>query len=122
MLILVWADHANLISTAYSGTGALKTDYTRTGKRGKMGLLEDGMNSVMRYLKNNYFDGPRQVSWVKKAFVMGGAKKRGRGLLADLRFDLCVLCLKLQIGRVRPVYRFLDASAGYVVGDDIACR
>merc|ERR1711860_159830 len=28
-----WADHANLISVQYAGTGALKTDYTRTGVR-----------------------------------------------------------------------------------------
>ena len=27
-----WADHANLIAVQYAGTGALKTDYTRTGK------------------------------------------------------------------------------------------
>ncbi|KZS96176.1 hypothetical protein SISNIDRAFT_438817 [Sistotremastrum niveocremeum HHB9708] len=57
---LAWADHADLISKAYSGTGALKTDFTRTGKRTKVGLLDDGYKSVMRYLKNNYFDGPRQ--------------------------------------------------------------
>lgn len=46
---------------AYTGTGALKTDFTRTGKRSQMGLLEDGYKSVMRYLKNNFFDGARQV-------------------------------------------------------------
>lgn len=57
----MWTDHANEISVAYSGTGALKTDFTRTGKRTKMGLLEDGYKSVMRYLKNNFFDGARQV-------------------------------------------------------------
>ena len=57
----MWSDHANEISTAYSGTGALKVDFTRTGKRTKVGLLEDGYKSVMRYLKNNYFDGARQV-------------------------------------------------------------
>ena len=57
----VWADHANEISVAYSGTGALKTDFTRTGKRTKAGLLEDGYKSIMRYLKNNFFDGARQV-------------------------------------------------------------
>ena len=56
----VWADHANEISIAYSGTGALKTDFTRTGKRTKVGALEDGYKSVMRYLKNNFFDGARQ--------------------------------------------------------------
>ena len=57
----MWADHANFISIAYSGTGALKTDFTRTGKRTKKGALEDGYNSVVRYLKNNFFDGARQV-------------------------------------------------------------
>ncbi|KAL6299034.1 SacI homology domain-containing protein [Sparassis latifolia] len=56
----MWTDHANMISIAYSGTGALKTDFTRTGKRTRAGLLEDGYNSVMRYLKNNFFDGARQ--------------------------------------------------------------
>lgn len=28
-LILVWADNADVVSCAYSGTGALKTDFTR---------------------------------------------------------------------------------------------
>ena len=28
----VWADHANLLAMQYAGSGALKTDYTRTGK------------------------------------------------------------------------------------------
>ncbi|KIP01492.1 hypothetical protein PHLGIDRAFT_113019 [Phlebiopsis gigantea 11061_1 CR5-6] len=56
----MWSDHANEISAAYSGTGALKVDFTRTGKRTRVGLLEDGYKSVMRYLKNNFFDGARQ--------------------------------------------------------------
>ena len=60
----MWADHANFISIAYSGTGALKTDFTRTGKRTRKGLLEDGLNSVVRYLKNNFFDGARQASYL----------------------------------------------------------
>jgi phosphatidylinositol 4-phosphatase len=59
---IVWADHADYVSKAYSGTRALKTDYTRTGTRTKQGLLQDGQNSVVRYIKNNYFDGDRQVS------------------------------------------------------------
>lgn len=56
----VWADHADLISRAYAGSGALKTDFTRTNKRTKMGVLEDGYKSIMRYVRNNYFDGARQ--------------------------------------------------------------
>ncbi|XP_055709500.1 phosphatidylinositol-3-phosphatase SAC1 [Phlebotomus papatasi] len=56
----VWADNADLVSTQYSGTGALKTDFTRTGKRTKMGLIKDGINSLTRYYKNNFNDGFRQ--------------------------------------------------------------
>ena len=35
-----WADHGNLIAVQYAGTGALKTDYTRTGVRTKWGYLQ----------------------------------------------------------------------------------
>ena len=60
-LTQVWADNANVVSKAYSGTGALKTDFTRTGKRSTMGLLQDGSNSVERYIRNNFYDVSRQV-------------------------------------------------------------
>ncbi|KAK1232062.1 Phosphoinositide phosphatase sac1, partial [Marasmius sp. AFHP31] len=56
----IWADHADNISKAYAGSGALKSDFTRTNKRTQKGLLEDGVKSVLRYLKNNHFDGARQ--------------------------------------------------------------
>ncbi|CAH0395313.1 unnamed protein product [Bemisia tabaci] len=56
----VWADHADIISIQYSGTGALKTDFTRTGKRTRQGALRDGINSMTRYYKNNFKDGFRQ--------------------------------------------------------------
>lgn len=35
----VWADHADAVSIQYSGTGALKTDFTRTGKTTGLSLL-----------------------------------------------------------------------------------
>ncbi|CAM9312069.1 unnamed protein product, partial [Heterosigma akashiwo] len=41
----VWGNNADAISNLYAGTGALKTDFTRTGKRTKKGLLMDGWNS-----------------------------------------------------------------------------
>lgn len=59
----IWADNADAISMMYSGTGALKTDFTRTGKRTKLGALQDGVNSAIRYLKNNYADGRRQDAY-----------------------------------------------------------
>lgn len=56
----VWADNADACAKQYAGTGALKTDFTRTGKRTKLGLLKDGLNSCIRYIKNNFSDGYRQ--------------------------------------------------------------
>jgi len=56
----IWADHADEIAKAYGGSGALKSDFTRSNQRTRKGVLEDGVKSVMRYLRNNYFDGPRQ--------------------------------------------------------------
>ncbi|KAF2704983.1 synaptojanin-1 [Pleomassaria siparia CBS 279.74] len=56
----MWADNADVVSKSYSGTGALKTDFTRTGKRTKAGALQDLNNSITRYFRNNFADGPRQ--------------------------------------------------------------
>jgi len=56
----VWGNNADAISNLYAGTGALKTDFTRTGKRTMKGLLMDGWNSIKRYYLNNFVDGTRQ--------------------------------------------------------------
>lgn len=56
----IWADNADVVSKTYSGTGALKTDFTRTGKRTRAGMLQDLNNSITRYVRNNFMDGPRQ--------------------------------------------------------------
>ena len=61
LLNSVWADNADFCSVQYAGTGALKTDFTRTGKRSFLGLMRDGFNSMIRYYKNNFNDGFRQV-------------------------------------------------------------
>jgi hypothetical protein len=53
----VWTDNADAISILYTGTPALKTDFTRTGKRSYMGAFNDGVNSVTRYYINNFCDG-----------------------------------------------------------------
>ena len=76
----VWSDHANQISLAYAGSGALKTEFTRTGKMSVMGQLEDGQKSIARYLKNNFFDGARQAS-----------DDHGRILNAPTDWRLCML-------------------------------
>ena len=57
---LLWADHGDCLSLAYSGTGALKSDFVRTGKRTLMGNLLDGYLSCKRYYLNNFRDGYNQ--------------------------------------------------------------
>uniref|UniRef100_A0A915HQ64 Phosphatidylinositol-3-phosphatase SAC1 n=1 Tax=Romanomermis culicivorax TaxID=13658 RepID=A0A915HQ64_ROMCU len=56
----VWADNGDFLSVQYAGTGALKADFTRTGRRTKLGLLSDGLNTGLRYYINNFLDGFRQ--------------------------------------------------------------
>ncbi|RYG65736.1 hypothetical protein EON64_11310, partial [archaeon] len=56
----VWTNNANAMSLGYAGTGALKVDFTKTGKRTIKGMVQDGMNSCMRYYINNFTDGVKQ--------------------------------------------------------------
>jgi hypothetical protein len=55
-----WADNGDALSYLYAGTGSLKSDFTRTGKRSFLGLYNDGMNSIRRYFLNNFSDGNKQ--------------------------------------------------------------
>jgi hypothetical protein len=61
MTLLVWTDLGDSIAKAYSGSGAMKADFTRTNKRTKAGEFEDGYKGALRYFKNNFFDGARQA-------------------------------------------------------------
>lgn len=58
----VWADNADIMSKQYTGTGALKTDYTRTGRRSVRGTITDGVNSTKRFMNKNFKDEEKQVS------------------------------------------------------------
>ena len=83
----VWADNADTVSKSYSGTGALKTDFTRTGTRTKKGALQDGANSVTRYVLNNFRDGPRQDGFdlFSGAFVPDESASPGSLVFVDRR-------------------------------------
>ena len=58
----IWVNNADAISFAYAGTGALKTDVVKKGKRSWKGMYNDGVNSLMRYYINNFKDGSKQDS------------------------------------------------------------
>lgn len=57
-----WANNGDAISRQYAGTGALKSDFTRTGVRNTKGKLKDGVNALSRYVINNFHDKLRQVN------------------------------------------------------------
>ncbi|EKX39300.1 hypothetical protein GUITHDRAFT_40380, partial [Guillardia theta CCMP2712] len=52
----IWADMGDAISHQYAGTGALKGDFTRSGKRTMTGILADGFANVKRAVQNNFAD------------------------------------------------------------------
>ncbi|KAF8478731.1 SacI homology domain-containing protein [Russula ochroleuca] len=52
----VWANNGDAISRCYAGTSALKSDFTRTGKRDLGGLLNDGINSLARMYTSTFND------------------------------------------------------------------
>lgn len=97
----IWADNADLVSVQYSGTGALKTDFTRTGKRTKQGLLKDGINSLTRYYKNNFNDGFRQDAI--DLFVGNYVVREGEG--ASLPCPLKKLQKDWKYGTVRIFFQ-----------------
>ena len=91
---LAWADHGDDISRQYAGTGALKSGFTRTGRRSLGGLLDDGAKSAMRYLRNNFADGRRQdaLDLLTGTYVPSkGARAHGAGVLLALA-ALSVFC------------------------------
>jgi hypothetical protein len=56
----LWGGNADAISVLYAGTPALKGDFTRTGRRTKVGMVSDGLNSAKRYVINNFVDSENQ--------------------------------------------------------------
>jgi len=58
----IWANNGDQIAIQYAGTGALKSDFTRYGKRSFKGLIDDGINSIKRYFLNNFTDGKKEDS------------------------------------------------------------
>ncbi|KAG8572276.1 hypothetical protein GDO81_011999 [Engystomops pustulosus] len=102
-----WADNANACAKQYAGTGALKTDFTRTGKRTQWGLVMDGWNSLIRYYKNNFSDGFRQDSIdlflgnysVEEVYstsplqVQKDWKFLALPIIMVVAFSMCIICL-----------------------------
>lgn len=55
-----WTANANALSQLYSGTNAMKTDFTKTGRRTISGALKDAKVGVQRYFLGNFYDSRTQ--------------------------------------------------------------
>mgnify|MGYP000997065339 CR=1 FL=1 len=84
------------MSYLYTGTPALKTDFTRTGKRTYRGAINDGINAVTRYYINNLTDGYYHdcldVATLKLMPFSSTFKKR-RIFFTPLKIYLFIVCL-----------------------------
>ena len=62
MLNQIWSINADTMSKRYTGVGALKTEFTRTGKRSAKGTMADGVKSVSRIYQNAFYDNEKQFA------------------------------------------------------------
>jgi hypothetical protein len=92
----MWVFNADAMSILYAGTPALKTDFTRTGKRSYKGAVDDGMNSLQRYVKNNFLDGRRQDAMDA---ILGRLTPKTNQVHINGRFkSLCTVLLLMGFG------------------------
>lgn len=56
----LWADNGDAISQIYTGTNALKSSFSRSGKMNFAGALSDVTKSVSRMYQNTFVDGRKQ--------------------------------------------------------------
>lgn len=58
---LLWADNGDAISQIYTGTNALKSSFSRSGKMNFAGALSDVTKSVSRMYQNTFVDNKKQT-------------------------------------------------------------
>ncbi|KAK6454179.1 inositol-1,4,5-triphosphate 5-phosphatase [Scheffersomyces xylosifermentans] len=58
----LWADNGDAISQIYTGTNALKSSFSRSGKMNIAGALSDVTKSVSRMYQNTFVDGKKQYT------------------------------------------------------------
>ncbi len=72
---VMWADHGDEVSRQYAGTGAMKSAFTRTGRRDIWGLLDDGAKSLTRWGPSLGLAG---TAAGRDARAAGGGQHQGR--------------------------------------------
>lgn len=103
------------MSILYTGTKALKTDFTRTGKRTMKGAVDDGINAVQRYYINNFCDGYNHDCYDLCLGKLAPTKNiQKRSTLSPLRiafFTVLIICSLFHI--VCDYDIFIENILGY---------
>jgi len=73
----MWADNGDRVALLYAGTGALRADVTRTGKRTFGGAVHDVVKNVNRFYLNNFQDETKQALL---DLMLGKTKKQEKTL------------------------------------------
>ncbi|GME84428.1 unnamed protein product [Ambrosiozyma monospora] len=77
---VLWANHGDQVSQIYTGTNALKSSFSRSGKMGLAGALSDATKSISRIYINNFVDkGKQQVTDT----LLGKSSEQGTVLIFD---------------------------------------
>ncbi|CAK9442306.1 uncharacterized protein LODBEIA_P60490 [Lodderomyces beijingensis] len=71
----LWADNGDAISQIYTGTNALKSSFSRSGKMNLAGALSDVSKSVSRMYQNTFVDGKKQSTIDLLLGVAGPSRK-----------------------------------------------
>lgn len=96
-----WTDNADVMSYLYTGTPALKTDFTRTGKRTHQGAFNDGVNAVTRYYINNFTDGYyHDCLDIATLKLLPNCYMKRRGFVTPLKVCLIVTIVAMLIMKV----------------------
>merc|ERR1712060_234271 len=87
-----WTDNADILSLLYTGTPALKTDFTRTGKRSTAGAINDGKHSMIRYYINNFTDGYNNDCLdMSQCYITAQQRLNSRSFMSPMKIALIAL-------------------------------
>jgi hypothetical protein len=110
-----WSEQADALSMAYTSASALKTDFTRTGKRSLAGVIGDSLTSVRRLMNRAFTDDEKQE--MLDTFLAQHSLVSAHGMRS--RFA-ALTSWKARSSRNTEVALALDRAAGRLLVADAA--
>ena len=116
-----WTDNADVLSLLYTGTPALKTDFTRTGKRSTAGALQDGKHSMIRYYINNFCDGYNNDCLdLSQNAISAKQKLNPRGVVTPLKQAFALLIFAMAASAYALMRAFPTPAVEGLAEEDLA--